>query len=244
VTAAPDYTLIALMQEATERMIASVEMLDDMSIHEPSILPGWSRAQVVMHLARNADGMRNLLLWARSGHTVRMYPSADLRNADIAVATTRSHAQLLEDLRASAERFQIDITTTPDHAWSTSIMVGPADVQTPLRRASDIAALRLTEVEIHHTDLIAAYGFANTPDDTATAILRANANRVTTSDPLGFTVDAGIDSWAIDSREHGDRSDRVVSAAPGAMLGWLTGRTAGTGCTTNDGAVLPALSNF
>jgi maleylpyruvate isomerase len=33
----------------------------------PSALPGWSRAHVLTHVARNADAMINLLTWARTG---------------------------------------------------------------------------------------------------------------------------------------------------------------------------------
>jgi len=33
----------------------------------PSLLPGWTRAHVLAHLARNADAMRNMLAGARSG---------------------------------------------------------------------------------------------------------------------------------------------------------------------------------
>ena len=37
----------------------------------PSALPGWTRAHVLTHLARNADAMVNLLTWARTRFTAR-----------------------------------------------------------------------------------------------------------------------------------------------------------------------------
>ena len=52
---------------------------------EPSLLPGWSRAELVTHLCRNADAMSGMLEGALNGEIVAMYPDGmDKRNADIA----------------------------------------------------------------------------------------------------------------------------------------------------------------
>ena len=52
---------------STERLLASAAALSDAQLREPSPLPGWSRGHVLSHIARNADGLRNLLIWARTG---------------------------------------------------------------------------------------------------------------------------------------------------------------------------------
>ena len=41
--------------------------MGDDAFAAPSALPGWSRAHVLTHVARNADAMINLLTWARTG---------------------------------------------------------------------------------------------------------------------------------------------------------------------------------
>ena len=51
---------------------ATQRLLDDArTIPEPvcgaSLLPGWTRAHLLAHVARDADAMRNLLTGARSG---------------------------------------------------------------------------------------------------------------------------------------------------------------------------------
>ena len=51
--------------------------LGDDAFRAPSLLPGWSRAHVLTHLARNADGMINLLLWARTGIVTPAYASVE-----------------------------------------------------------------------------------------------------------------------------------------------------------------------
>ena len=67
---------------ATERLLATATALGDAQVREASLLPGWTRGHVLTHLARNADGMINLLSWARTWAS----PSA------VAVASRRSVA--------------------------------------------------------------------------------------------------------------------------------------------------------
>ena len=74
--------LLRLVGEATERLGATVHALDTDALFEPSGLASWSRAHVLTHLARNADGLRSLLLAARTGEALRMYASPETRDAD------------------------------------------------------------------------------------------------------------------------------------------------------------------
>ncbi len=55
------------LADATDRLLATAEGLTGGQAREPSPLPGWSRGHVRTHIARNADGLRNLLIWARTG---------------------------------------------------------------------------------------------------------------------------------------------------------------------------------
>src|SRR6266704_5264440 len=68
---------------ATERLLGSAAALSDTQAREPSLLPGWTRGHVLTHIARNADGMVNLLHWARTGTQTPMYASPESRAADI-----------------------------------------------------------------------------------------------------------------------------------------------------------------
>jgi maleylpyruvate isomerase len=62
---------------ATGRLLATVATLGDAQAREPSLLPGWTRGHVLSHIARNADGLGNLLRWARTGTEIPMYGSAE-----------------------------------------------------------------------------------------------------------------------------------------------------------------------
>src|SRR5947199_2888238 len=87
---------------ATDRVLATATALSEAQAREPSLLPGWSRGHVLTHIARNADGMVNLLRWARTGTQTPMYASAESRAADIEAGAGRPAADLAADVRESA----------------------------------------------------------------------------------------------------------------------------------------------
>ena len=68
---------------ATQRLLDTARVIAEPDLRAPSLLPGWTRAHVLAHLARNADAMRNLLAGVRSGQDRPAYASAEARQADI-----------------------------------------------------------------------------------------------------------------------------------------------------------------
>ena len=138
---------------STGRLLATAAVLTDDQAREPSLLPGWSRGHVLTHLARNADGLRNLLIWARTGVVTPQYPSAQARDEAIEAGAGRAAAELVADLRESAEAFGAEAASMPGPGWQVSVHgirgAGHPAWYTLLRR--------LSEVEIHHVDLAAGY---------------------------------------------------------------------------------------
>src|SRR5690242_21249365 len=90
---------------ATDRVLVTATGLSDAQARGPSLLPGWSRGHVLTHIARNADGLRNLLIWARAGTQTPMYASAESRSADIEAGAGRPAADLAADVGESAVAF-------------------------------------------------------------------------------------------------------------------------------------------
>ena len=115
----------------------------------PSLLPGWSRAELITHLCRNADGMSGMLEGALNGAVVAMYPGGmDKRNADIAAGRGASLADLLDDMDGSFARLEASWDRMDDETWGR-----PAqwrDVQGP---AWATIRMRWQEVEVHAVDL-------------------------------------------------------------------------------------------
>jgi maleylpyruvate isomerase len=152
-------TVLAALTESTAHLIVSAEGLDDEAVREPSLLPDWTRAHVLTHTARNADGLRNLLTWAATGQRVDMYPSVTARDQAIKDGAERTAAELAADLRESCERFaETAARLAPEH-WAATVarrIGGP-------QQASRITWWRLEEVLIHHSDLDAGFTPAHWP---------------------------------------------------------------------------------
>lgn len=120
----PDFDpadLLARLADATGSLVATAEALDDAAMRTPSALPDWTRGHVLTHLARGADGLRNLLTWAATGERHAMYPSQEKRNADIEEGAGRPAAEITADLVAASERFaQEAAKLSPEH-WRTEV---------------------------------------------------------------------------------------------------------------------------
>ncbi|MFF5405182.1 maleylpyruvate isomerase N-terminal domain-containing protein [Streptomyces misionensis] len=56
---------LARIAAATGQLLGTASKFSDADVRAPSLLPDWSRGHVPTHLARNADGGRHLLTWAR-----------------------------------------------------------------------------------------------------------------------------------------------------------------------------------
>ena len=88
--------------EATQRLLGDTIAIDERSWQEPCHLPGWTRAHVATHVARNADAIRRLLRGVMRGEDASMYPGAINRADDIERGSRRSGLDLQIDLDTSA----------------------------------------------------------------------------------------------------------------------------------------------
>ena len=143
------------MAASTDRVLATVDRFDDNDVRQPSLLPGWTRGHVLTHLARNADGMVNLVQAARTGDGQVMYPGGrEGRAADIEAGAGRHLGDLRLDLAEAAERllsaFADDL---PPEARDREVTMSSGATA----YGWEIPLLRTREVEIHHVDLAAGY---------------------------------------------------------------------------------------
>lgn len=146
-----------LVDAATQRLLDDARTLSEADVRAPSLLPGWSRGHVLTHLARNADGMRNLLIGARSGESRLPYSSAQAREAGIEEGAGRTAAELVIDLADSAMALRTIARQLPDEAWQVPVRM----LDTEPFPASLLLTRRLVEVELHHCDLGTAFGPAD-----------------------------------------------------------------------------------
>ena len=144
---------------ATQRLLDNARTLSEADLRAPSLLPGWTRAHVVAHVARNADAMRNVLAGAKSGESRPAYASPEARAAGIEQGAGLGAADLMTDLADSAMALRTVARQLPDEAWQFE--VGMLDsARFP---AAALLTRRLVEVELHHCDLGTGYGPADWP---------------------------------------------------------------------------------
>jgi maleylpyruvate isomerase len=142
------------LDTATQRLIDEVRIMTRSDLQAPSLLPGWSRAHVLSHLARDADAMRNVLTGARAGQDRPAYASPQARNADIDRSAAAGAEELVADLAGSAMAFRTVARQLPDLAWGYQVQM----LVSSRFPASQLLVRRLAEVELHHCDLGIGYG--------------------------------------------------------------------------------------
>jgi maleylpyruvate isomerase len=231
---------IASIAAATSRLLGTAGSLTDAQVNEPSLLPGWTRGHVLTHLARNADGLANLLRWARTGIRIPMYASAEARDADIEAGAGRTAGALTADLASASAAFAAEAAAVPGEAWAAQVqrLAGP-----PFP-ASGVLQLRLSEVEIHHVDLAGRYRPGDWPAGfVATALARAADSFAGREDIPACTVSAADTgaSYRIGRAGPATAPTFVRGPAP-TVLAWLIGRDGGDSLqVTGDDPVRPVL---
>ncbi|HEU5270570.1 MAG TPA: maleylpyruvate isomerase N-terminal domain-containing protein [Jatrophihabitans sp.] len=150
-----------------ELLTGTVAELPDEALAGPSLLPGWSRAHLLGHLARNADALLNLLTWARTGVETPMYPDQASRERDIERSAGQPPAELRADVQDGIDRLAEAIRTMPADAWQHTVRTNRGR---PVPGA-EVPWMRVREVWVHAVDLGGRAGFADVPVDLGTALL-------------------------------------------------------------------------
>lgn len=211
---APQYDDAVQWWKAGERAVGRlVEELTDDDLTSPSALPGWSRAYVVAHLARNADALINLLDWARTGVETPMYPSREARDAGIEATAALSGPDLRADYAAAAARFADAVEAMPSPAWSATLR----NMQGRELPAAGVPWMRAKEVWVHGADLDAGLTFADLPADCCAALVDDVHGLFGARDE---TPDVTIVATDVD-RTWGSGAERVQGPV-GGIAAWLT----------------------
>ena len=212
---------------STQRMLATAAALSVEELAEPSLLPGWTKAHVVAHLALNAEGLAGVLRGTAARSPRPMYASVEGRDEDIARLVTQPAADLLPRLRDACTELAAAVDALPDAAWSGSFERTPGGPRFDLE---NLLFMRWYEVEIHHADLGSTYTRAQWPDAFSVAVIESRARR--------NAVDERVELFATDLRRAwhlGGPGGRLVSGTAADLGWWLTGRGDGIGLTVSEG---------
>ena len=231
---------IARISEATDRLIESASALTDDQLREPSLLPGWSRGHVLSHVARNADGLSNLLTWARTGVEAPQYTSAEDRDTQIEKGSGRPAAEIVTDLSRSSEAFISRATELPAEAWLAEV----SGMRGPVHPAWYTLNRRLTEVEIHHVDLAAGYAPGDWPGWFVTDMLYEVIHQMAVKPdaPSAVLTDASTGRQFLLPPDA--MADLTITGPGHVLLAWLLGRDSGASLSADPEGPLPAIPPY
>jgi maleylpyruvate isomerase len=213
--------------------------MGDDAFAAPSGLPGWTRAHLLTHIARNADGMINLLNWARTGTPTPAYASVEQRNADIDAGARRAPAEIRDDVIESSDRLAVVVRAMPEAAWSATVR----NVQGREIPATDIPWARAREMWIHAVDLDVGAAFTDLPAPmVAELIADVTATLGAKEDCPALRLVAADQerSWIVGA----ERDAVTVTGTAAQLVGWLLGRARGRDLRVADGGKLPALPRW
>ncbi|EON23832.1 hypothetical protein CF8_2165 [Nocardioides sp. CF8] len=231
-TSSPAATQLELLAAANQRLIRTVDALDDAVFGAPSLLPDWTVGHVVAHLALNGEALAGALEGVTSGTARAMYASQEDRDGDIAELGVASPGDLRSRLMASTELFDREVRDLPEDRWTTTIERTPGR---PAFSARSTVLMRLREVEIHHADLGVGYTSADWSPEFSAIVIETMDKR---DFPTSFRVLARdlAQSWSYGD----DDPTTTVTGDSHALAWWLTGRGDGAGLTSDRGE-LPAV---
>jgi maleylpyruvate isomerase len=214
------------LQEATNRLVRTVDGFQGDDWGGPSGLPGWTRAHVVAHLALNAEGLAAALTGIVQDEPTPMYASNDARDRDIEELAADDPAELRERLLAGCTLYADAWTALPDDAGGETFERTPGAATIP---AGATLGMRLREVEIHHVDLDAGYSRTDWPDRFC-EILLGSMTRRDWPEPFRVTPTDVEGTW-----NYGEGEGPTVSGTAADLGWWLTGRGSGEGVTSDSG---------
>jgi maleylpyruvate isomerase len=217
---------LAAVRASTDRFVDALGQVrwDEQAVRAPSMLPGWARAHVLTHLARNADAIAGMLRGVLLRKPTPMYPRGDAgRDADIEAGAAREAQAILADVMTATSRLDEVWSEMTDDAWDATVRTRSREVA-----AWRTLGMRWREVEIHWVDLDIGYRPSDWPAAFVAPLLPSLANPTELAPrlPAGVSVDIEVtDTGQLLSVTHGP--ERVTVRGPSwAVVGWLLGRPA------------------
>ncbi|MGD9525807.1 maleylpyruvate isomerase family mycothiol-dependent enzyme [Pseudonocardia sp.] len=228
-------TTLAWMHAGQAHVEAVVDGLDDDALRAPSALPGWTRAHVVGHLARNAEALGRLAAWARTGVETPMYADAEERDRGIEESAARPIAWLRAELVSTAADLAAALAELSDTEWTASVR----SAQGRTIPAAEVPWMRTREVWLHAHDIDASLG---TDHETPLRLPDGMAEVLLDDITAVMSAREGCPSMLLRSPDGRWRLGRgepvaVLDGPAGALAGWLTGRSTGGDVASSNGSV-------
>lgn len=202
---------LSRLRRDTGMFLATAESLSADEITAPSLCDGWTRADVMAHVASSGRALVKLIDWVTTGEEHTLYASPEARAGEIASLAALHRDELLAEVRESADYF-----AAQSERLGGEIAVEEVTLHGKAIPATSIVALRIAEVVVHHHDLDTVWTVEEADLDSQFDALEAAVRTLRAKNAPGLTLETDEgDEWVI-----GDGALRVASDRAG-MLVWL-----------------------
>jgi maleylpyruvate isomerase len=206
-------SLIQAIRETHRTTTALVNEASDQQARQPSGLPGWSRAHVIVHLDQVAHALTRQADYAAAGRLVDMY-DGDRAGRDAAI-TARAGSPIA-DLKQS-------FTDATDLLWQSWDALRPEDWSRPVRFRDgvvlDTVFCYWRELHIHTADLNLGYRPAHWPTEFCLHLLEFLRPRTPPGSRLILRATDQPITWI-----EGAGPATVVRGALTDLAAWMAGR--------------------
>lgn len=231
--------VLADLASATRHLVDDAARLAARDLAQPSLLPSWTRAHVLAHLAQNADAGVRLIDGARTGTPGFEYASVAARAAAIEQGAQLPAAVLLKHLGDSAQRFHTSCLAMTATDWEQAVTWTTGQQTT----ADAVPRSRLTEVLVHHVDLDLGYSATAWPHafvrERLDAVIGSLNRRALAPETLRLVATDSSRTLVVNGAVGQDA--RTVTGTETQLLVWLLGRSAGAELQVSGGGPLPEL---
>ena len=202
---------LSRLDRETSMMLATIDTLSQEEMTAPSLCEGWSRADVIAHIASNGRALVKLIDWATSGNEQQLYASPEARAEEIAALAALPREELISSFKESADYFAQQTARL-----TGQLAVEEVDLHGKIIPATSIVALRISEVVVHHHDLDTAWTIEEADPDSQLNAVEAAVRTMRAKNAPGMTlVTEEGDEWVI-----GDGALKVRSDREG-LIEWL-----------------------
>jgi len=154
-TTPSDATLVGAVRRRTDEVVATLGDLDEDELLAPSLLPGWQRLTIVCHLRFGAATLVRLTDAALLGEPAAFYPLGRevQRPRTLEPDDGEAPAEVVASLAAHGRRLDASWSAMTEGQWATVVHEPAGQGDLGALPLAALLLLRLTEVEVHGTDL-------------------------------------------------------------------------------------------
>ncbi|HEX6238549.1 MAG TPA: maleylpyruvate isomerase family mycothiol-dependent enzyme [Acidimicrobiales bacterium] len=147
--------LAAAVAQRSEALVVALRRLGAAGLRRPSALPGWSRLTVACHLRYGAEALTRMTGEALAGRPTAFYPDGRSRQrpGTLRPRPREGPLDVVASLGARSGELHRAWGALSEEQWSTVVVEPRANQDLGRVTLASLALLRLTEVEVHGTDL-------------------------------------------------------------------------------------------